>query len=147
MVELKGGVESPLLTPKQRERYNYLYAHFDHEANLRIVFHISSRGPNSWKEVQPKIEGLKHASYIEQEFNDGLYEEFDLSHSVMFDDIVRTVCDVRSNLKLPLYRDRIKLQCLQAFLNLFIVEAIYSDPANKRSPVIGYKPIISLKPE
>ncbi len=131
----------------QKERYNYLLTFYNSEEAMNLLFKIDKTGPNSWASVQTKLNTLKHSSYAQKEYEDSLYDAFELDEMVTDEKIIQMVTNVRSDMALDSYVNRIKVQCFNDFQNLFIVEKVFSSdaPADKRKKEIGYKPVFRNK--
>jgi len=145
------------LTRLQQQRYAHLNGIYsNHDASLQLVQLLEPKGENNWKGVTDKIDKLIRADYKEQQYDDSLYENFNLGEVYTSADIIRIVGIVRRDVGLPIYLSSLKRNCENDFMRLFIVRTISEDigcidhtpGATKQKCVIfGYKPLFRLKPD
>lgn len=84
----------------------------------------------------------------QKQYEDALYEEFEINEDCTFDEVIQKVSSVSADLDLPHYSKSIKTNSFADFLNLFIVKKIYDDEATiARKKELGYKLVFKLKPE
>ncbi|NEU09803.1 hypothetical protein GZH53_15860 [Flavihumibacter sp. R14] len=141
-ITVNEGSELALLTPKQKERYNYFLPFYGEEA-MDVIKNLSTKGENSFPSVQKKLNSLLHAPYHEKEYINALYEAFETGSIYTPDQIIQEVSQVRSSLGLEPYLN-VKSSSLADFFRLFLFERITDDSNRKLQ---AYKPVFRLKPE
>jgi hypothetical protein len=134
------------ISRKQGERLSQLMHYHNVDDAKTIISMLEQRGPNSWTSVLPKINALVHRSYVEQEYDDTLYEDLTVGKTYSYEEQIRIVTSARSKLHLPIYMDRIKRQCEQKLLRLFIVKKVMGpNPNGTGEIIIGLMPMFKLK--
>lgn len=137
------------LSSMQQQRYDYLYPIYGSKSES-IVRKLSGRGRNSWSAFLDKMDHVMRAKSNDKEYYDALYEQFPLNELVQPSSIIGNVGEVRRNLDLSPYRDKLKIRSEHDFFLVFIVEDVYVEEeinGQKVQELKGYKPIIRVMPE
>lgn len=114
------------LTERQKEKYHYLLPTIgDVDSTAKLVSLIKPRGTNSWPNVLGKIDQLVTASPNEMQYNNALYEQFQINQRYTFNEIIEIVSEVRRELHLAPYLNSLKASCESDFNRLFIVHNEY----------------------
>lgn len=137
------------LSSVQQQRHDSIVGVYG-DASVQIVKTVIGRGRNSWPSFLDKMEHYRKAKSIDKEYYDALYEAFELETLYLPGSVVGNVCEVRREMDLPSYTERIKIQCERDFFLIFVVEDVYEmaivDGESKKV-FKGYKPILRIKPE
>lgn len=111
---------------------------------------VNGKGKNSWPTFLEKMEQVLKAKATIREYYENLYDSFTIGETYASAEIIAKVAEVRRDLELLPYRERIKALSEQDFIKIFIVEEIYevSESGTVVKKVFkGYKPCIRIKPE
>jgi hypothetical protein len=139
------------LTYAQKQRYHYLFPIYNNEEIvIDLVTKIQGRGRNSWTEINKKIELLNSGSREQQQYHDALYDNFEVDQVYSSAQIIGIVAEVRRDLGLDPYINRLKKFCEEDFFELFIVDDVFKaviDGDDAAKVLAGYKPVFKLKPE
>lgn len=136
------------LTNMQKQKYNYLKGLIGDETSaLKLVTLIEGRGKNSFGQIVNKMQALDNADQPEVEYNNSLYENFDLDSVYTVDTIISTVSQVRKENGMEPYTSGWKQKCLNDFYKLFIVHEVYIESVSEgliKKQFCGYKPVFKL---
>ncbi|WP_017257835.1 hypothetical protein [Pedobacter arcticus] len=140
-----------VLNYAQKQRYYYLFPIYnDHSVVVNLVLNIQGRGRNSWTNINKKISLLNDSERDIQQYHDAIYDNFEIDEVYSPAETIGIVADVRRDLGLPPYINRLKKFCEEDFFNLFIVDDVFEDiivGQEVQKKFIGYKPVVRLKPE
>ena len=136
------------LSSTQKQRYDAIFPIYGEDASL-IVKKLSGKSRKSWSVFLQKMHDVMKAKSAELEYFEGLYEAFELGVEYTPSEVIGIVGEVRRDLELDPYVEKIKVQCERDFHKLFVCEDVYEEDAEdgKRKKVKGYKPMYKVKPE
>lgn len=136
------------LTYIQKQKYDYLFRIYEDIAKtVLLVSLIDGRGKNSWNKVYLKIVELETSKSSVQQYQDALYDNYEIDVLYTSSEIIGIVAEVRRDLGLPPYLTRLKINCENDFFNLFIIHDDYSVNSEGKRKLIGHRPKFKLKPE
>lgn len=141
--------EGSKLTPIQQQRYDSIFPVYG-EVSTQIVKMLTGRGRNSWQAFLDKMEYYRKAKTVEKEYYNGLYETFEIGVLYQPGQCVGNVSEVRREMELAPYTDKIKIQSERDFFMIYVVEEVYETGLVNGEPkkvLKGYRPLIKVKPE
>jgi len=151
-----GGLAKPYLftdlTPTQKQKFSYLRSIYDEEKTiLHLISLLESKGENGWKKVNDKLDSILQGDYKTQQYDDAIYDCFQIGRNYASDDIIANIGGVRRDLGLSPYISSIKRNCEHDFFKLFMVQTIDLRDAEQveanAKKMIVYKPVFKLKPQ
>jgi len=137
-----------VLTSVQQQRYDSIYSVYG-EISTFIVKALAGRGRNSWQTFLDKMDQVRRAKSVEREYFNALYETFELNLVYPPNEVVGYVAEVRRELELPPYIDKIKIRCEHDFFLVFVVEEAFEEIMVNgviKKVLVGYRPIVRVKP-
>ena len=147
----KSEMSIDLLSYAQKQRYHYLYPIYnDHSVVINLVLNIQGRGRNGFLNINKKISLVNDSERDVQQYHDAIYDNFEIGEVYSSAEVIGIIADVRRDLGLSPYINRLKKFCEEDFFNLFIVDDVFEDVIIDKlvqKKFIGYKPVVSLKPE
>jgi hypothetical protein len=149
MENLMTPTDGEKLTTVQKQRYDYLFPIYG-ELSYDIARSITGKGKNSWQSFLDKMDIVTRAKSRDKEYYDALYEQFSLGELYTSSDIVGHVGEVRRDLELSPYIDKLKVRSEYDFFLVFMTEDIHdevTDNGKIKKVLKGHKPLIKVKPE
>ena len=138
------------LTAIQQQRYDYLYPVYG-ELSDSIVRSLTGKGRGSWQSFLDKMDIVIRAKAKDREYYDALYEQFPLGELYSPKTILGDVGQVRRDLELNPYYEKMKVQSENDFFLVFVVKEEYQtitgDDGKEKKVLLGYRPLIKVKPE
>lgn len=135
------------LTPIQQQRYDFLFPTYGPQAEP-IVKNLYGKGKSSWGTFLEKMEQVREAKSNKKEYFEALYEAFPLGETFSSGEIIGGVNEVRRDLGLSLYTEKIKIQSEYDFNLVFVIQDVYElrEDGIKKT-IIGYMPVAKVLPE
>ncbi len=138
------------LSSTQKQRYDVIFPIYGEGASL-IVRSLSGKSRKSWSVFLQKMHDVMKAKSSELAYYDGLYEAFELGIEYSPSEVIGIVGEVRRDLDLDPYIEKIKVQCENDFHKLFVCEDVHDDIAAEdgkiKKKVKGWKPVYKVRPE
>ncbi len=136
------------LTAMQQQRYDLLYPIYGEESEI-IVKSLSGKSRGSWQSFLDKMEHVRKAKTSEKEYYAALYESFELNREYTPSEVIGIIGEVRREMGLDLYIDKIKIQSEHDFFLVFVVREVHEEQGEegKKKKVKGYIPLIKVLPE
>lgn len=136
------------LTSMQHQRYDFLFPFYGENAKA-IVKHLYGKGKSSWASFLEKMDLVRESKSNKKEYFEALYEAFPLGEVFKSGEIIGRVNEVRRDLGLSLYTDKIKIQCEYDFNLVFVVKDVYQPEENDdvKKTFQGYQPVARVLPE
>ena len=148
--EVNDNVTGSQLSSTQKQRYDAIFPIYGEDASL-IVKKLSGKSRKSWSAFLQKMHDLMKAKSAELEYYDGLYEAFELGVDYTPSEVIGIVGEVRRDLELDPYVEKIKVQSERDFHKLFVCEDVYDEVVAEdgkiKKKVVGFKPVYKVKPE
>lgn len=145
------------LNYNQKQKFSYLRGVYQDEATiLKLIPLIEGRGENSWKRINDKLEAIKQGDYKHQQYDDTLYDNFNIGTMYSSGDIMSIVGTVRRDCGFPAYISSIKTNCERDLFKLHIIHQKSDevccdddDPTagKMKKVIVGFTPMFRLKPE
>jgi hypothetical protein len=136
-------IQYPILTGVKEQKYAVFNAYYGDQTE-EFVMKCTGRSPNSWKQVSSRIHDLEVATEEQSLVTERIYEDFDLNHQYTAVEIVKCICQILRDLKLPISHHDTKW-FIDEVTKRFLIEKI-TDDAVGYTKVIGYKFLFRLKP-
>jgi hypothetical protein len=135
------------LTPLQQQRYDFLFPTYGPHAEP-IVRNLYGKGKCSWSSFLEKMAQVCDAKSNKKEYFEALYEVFSLGEIYSSGEIIGAVNEVRRDLGLSLYTEKIKIQSEYDFNLVFVVQDMYEPREDSvKKTITGYMPVAKVLPE
>jgi hypothetical protein len=139
-----------LFTPLQQQRYDFLFPMYG-PLSGDIVTNLHGKGKYSWTTFLEKMNAVEQAKAHVKEYYKALYEAFALYKVFTSGQIIGIVNEVRRDMRLIQYTEKIKLQSEHDFNLVFVVVDQYKEveiESGMAKEFVGYKPVAQvLMPE
>lgn len=137
-----------LQTSTLRDKYDSIVHQYGEVTATQIANITAGRGKNSWKSFIERKRMVNKAKHADAEYYSSLTQAFDLNRTYTLNEIISIVCEVREELDLPAYLKNIKSQAEKQFLDLFLVEDVFTigevDDVVHSKTFFGYKPVCRI---
>lgn len=137
------------LTAIQQQRY-YSLAPIYGDSAIDIVINLTTRGKNSYSDFLDKMHTVIKAKHDANDYYSALYESITLGDTISPGEVIQKVSDVRRELELEPYREKLKIQCEADFFLLFVFEEVHQEETidgKTKKVLVGYKPLAKVRPE
>ncbi|MDB5117006.1 MAG: hypothetical protein JWQ79_2498 [Mucilaginibacter sp.] len=135
------------LTPLQQQRFDLIFPVYGKSAES-IVQNVYGKGSKSWSSFLEKMDAMQEAKPHLKGYYNSLYDAFDLNQVYAPGQVIGIVNEVRRQMGLNPYTEKIKIQSEYDFNAIFLVEDVYNDPGEgEKRQLLGYKPVAKVKPE
>jgi hypothetical protein len=136
-----------LLTPMQQQRFDLIFPVYGKSAQ-NIVLNVYGKGKNSWSSFLERMDSIQEAKPHLKGYYSALYDAFELYQVYSPGQVIGIVNEVRREMRLNPYTEKIKLQSEHDFNAIFLVEDTYNEPIDgEKRQLLGYKPVAKVSPE